>query len=83
MGWRPYTCKYLKSPGTLINSLREQKESRVLLSTKECLYVISTEKCRRNQLFGKVWRREKIGGLENNENMILFHYSLDHQIEQL
>lgn len=27
--------KYLKSPGTLINSLREQKESRVLLSVKE------------------------------------------------
>lgn len=59
MGWRRYMCKYLKSPGTLINSLREQKEFRVLLSNKECLYVIYTEKCRRNQLFGKVWRREK------------------------
>lgn len=26
---------------------------------------------------------EKIVGIENNENIILFHYSLNHQIEQL
>lgn len=34
MGWRRYMCKYIKIPGALTNSLREQKESRVLLPNK-------------------------------------------------
>lgn len=80
MRWRPYMCKYLKKSWYIGYFLKRTEAIQFCcLAKTDCRPSAQRSGGGINSLvkFGE----EKIGGIENNKNITLFHYSLNRQIE--